>query len=115
HLLGGSLSIWTEYIPRMSTLEKRVFPRILAGAEAMWSPYDKEHYLEFENRAQVYEDTYNAFRNFTSVEYANRTKGFMPLMDKLWWARRPLHWEGLHNLIDDASVKSLAKKQAKNK
>ncbi|MEG1662919.1 MAG: family 20 glycosylhydrolase, partial [Clostridia bacterium] len=90
HLLGGSLSIWTEYIPRMSTLEKRVFPRILAGAEAMWSPYDKDNYPDFEKRAHAYEDTYKADRNFTSVEYANRTKGFMPLLDKLWWARRPL-------------------------
>ena len=26
-------------------------------------------------------------------------------LQKLWFERRQLHWEGLHNLIDDAKVK----------
>ncbi len=31
-------------------------------------------------------------------------------IQSLWFNRRVLHWQGLHNLIDDAKVESKAKK-----
>ena len=33
--------------------------------------------------------------------YRDKARG---ALQKLWFERRQLHWEGLHNLIDDARV-----------
>lgn len=114
NLLGGTLSLWSEYIPRQKTLEKRMFPRILAGAEALWTKYDEKEYNGFVERAARYAEVYGRGRNFTPTE-CSEPKGLRALAEKIWWARRPLHWEGLHQLFDDAKVRRIYKKQSKNK
>lgn len=37
HVLGAQCNLWTEWVPDRATAEQRLFPRILAMAEVLWS------------------------------------------------------------------------------
>jgi hexosaminidase len=42
HVLGAEMNMWTEYAPQ-AVLDERLFPRLCALAEAMWSDRDGHH------------------------------------------------------------------------
>lgn len=50
YVLGVQANCWSEYIPDVSTLELRLYPRALALAEAAWTPLDKKNYADFVRR-----------------------------------------------------------------
>lgn len=37
YILGGEVNMWTEHVPNDSVLDSRVFPRLIAMAEVLWS------------------------------------------------------------------------------
>lgn len=49
-ILGGQGNVWTEYIQNMSQLETRIFPRMCALAETLWTPPGKKSWPSFEQR-----------------------------------------------------------------
>jgi hexosaminidase len=51
HILGGECNMWTEYAPQ-ETIDSKVFPRILAMAERLWSPKARNDYREFHKRVR---------------------------------------------------------------
>lgn len=51
-IIGGECNIWTERVPDENTLDSRVFPRLLAMAEVLWSDSTARDYDEFVNRVQ---------------------------------------------------------------
>lgn len=53
-VLGAQANVWTEYITTPSHLEYMVLPRMLALAEAVWSPAAKKNWLDFNNRLQYH-------------------------------------------------------------
>jgi hexosaminidase len=53
HILGGECNMWTERAPQ-ETLDSKVFPRILAMAERLWSPKTRNNYLEFHRRVRAH-------------------------------------------------------------
>jgi len=50
HILGGECNMWTERAPQ-ETVDSKVFPRILAISEVLWT-YGKKDYEDFYNRVQ---------------------------------------------------------------
>ena len=103
--LGGELELWGEYIPDYKTLLKRCLPRSCALAERMWSGTDGD-YAGFAKRSVAFV-SYLSSKGYDgekrkAVYDPSALKGSL---QKLWFERRQLHWEGLHNLIDDAKVK----------
>ena len=42
HILGGECNMWTERAPQ-ETIDSKVFPRILAMSEALWSKAEKNY------------------------------------------------------------------------
>jgi hexosaminidase len=50
YVLGAQASVWTEYISTPEHLEYMVFPRLLAFAEAVWSPAAVRDYEDFQRR-----------------------------------------------------------------
>ncbi|MBZ0293304.1 MAG: beta-N-acetylhexosaminidase, partial [Anaerolineae bacterium] len=50
HVLGGQGNVWTEYIPTSELVEYMTFPRLLAIAEAVWSPIEVRDYDDFLQR-----------------------------------------------------------------
>lgn len=53
HILGGECSLWTEHAPQ-ETVDSKVFPRLLAMAECLWSPEECRDFKDFHRRAQFH-------------------------------------------------------------
>ena len=52
YILGGECNMWTEHVPDENNLDSKVFPRILAMSEVLWSyPHDR-NFEEFLYRVQ---------------------------------------------------------------
>ena len=51
-IIGGECNMWTERVPDEKTLDSRVFPRLLAMTEVLWSDSAERDFSEFTNRAQ---------------------------------------------------------------
>lgn len=103
-LCGAETTLWTEYVPDFRTACKRTLPRLPAIADKMWGGYGGD-FKEFLQRLDFTE------RFFTSCGYVGSLRRqAMPgklraFFQKIWFERRQLHWQGIHNLIDNAAVK----------
>lgn len=53
HILGGECNMWTEHAPQ-SLVESKIYPRILAMAEVLWTPAWQRRYDDFHKRVQAY-------------------------------------------------------------
>ena len=51
HILGGECNMWTEYAPQ-ETIDSKMFPRMLAMSEALWSHREGKNYREFHGRVR---------------------------------------------------------------
>jgi hexosaminidase len=96
YILGAQANVWTEFIPSVSQLEYMVLPRMLALAEAVWSPLESKDYNNFYHRVQ------NQFRVFDQ-------KGFNYCAGNFTVAIKPLSQNGkllvaLSSEIPDASI-----------
>jgi hexosaminidase len=57
NILGSESPLWTEHIPDEKALEKHLFPRLIAYAEALWSPRWGRSFDEFKKRLELFEQT----------------------------------------------------------
>ncbi|MFG0251039.1 MAG: beta-N-acetylhexosaminidase [Phycisphaeraceae bacterium JB051] len=57
NILGSESPIWTEHAPDEIVLEKHIFPRLIAFAEALWSPRWGRSFDEFKLRLELFENT----------------------------------------------------------
>lgn len=46
-IIGGGCQMWGEWIPTEESMNKRLYPRIAALAEAFWTKSEKQDYLRF--------------------------------------------------------------------
>ena len=55
-IIGGECNMWTEHVPDEKTLDSKVFPRLLAMAEVLWSGqvsgFAHKSYIDFNKRLQ---------------------------------------------------------------
>lgn len=110
NVLGVEGPLWTEYVPSMKKADYCTYPRMGAIAESGWSRKEDKDFVRFEQGLPAYQSLLDVY----GVQYAT-WKQAMPskLRGKayaLWFNRRQLHWQGLHNLIDNALVAHRAKK-----
>lgn len=59
-ILGGECNMWTEHAPQ-DLVESKVFPRILAMAEVLWSPVHLRDYEGFQNRKERHDQRLKAW------------------------------------------------------
>lgn len=52
YILGGECNMWTEHVPDEAILDSKVFPRMIALAEVLWSGPDTNRYASFYQRLQ---------------------------------------------------------------
>lgn len=52
YILGAQANLWAENVSSFSHVEYMVLPRMLALAEAVWTPLDKKNYQDFYKRVQ---------------------------------------------------------------
>lgn len=50
YIIGMQGNVWTEYMPDSREVEYMVFPRMLALAEACWTPLAKKNFQDFSRR-----------------------------------------------------------------
>ena len=55
-VIGSEANMWTEYAPQ-ETIDSKLFPRILALSECVWSPKEEKNYGDFTARLQKYYHT----------------------------------------------------------
>ncbi|HAI14116.1 MAG TPA: hypothetical protein DCM28_20590 [Phycisphaerales bacterium] len=67
NILGSESPIWTEYAENEKALEKQIFPRLIAFAEALWSPKLGRSFDEFAQRLEQYEHSKPRKRQALSV------------------------------------------------
>jgi hexosaminidase len=68
-ILGGECNMWTERVPNPQVLDQKVFPRLLAMAEVLWSAPKERNYADFYQRVQTQYPTLDAF----GVQYGAET------------------------------------------
>ena len=51
HILGGECNMWSEYAPQ-DMVDSKVFPRLLAMSEVLWTAPEQKDYASFYNRVQ---------------------------------------------------------------
>lgn len=71
HVLGSEGNMWTEYAPQ-ELVDDRLFPRILALSEVVWTYPDERNYEEFRQRVQMHYKRLDAL----GVNYGLETKPF---------------------------------------
>lgn len=112
NVLGIEAALWTEYVPDMKKAMRMSMPRLGALSESMWSPPAGKVFANYTDRIPAF----NAFLQSQGLQPAPMRRAFpsapVAIAEDLWFRRRPLHWHGLHNLVDDIRVKRLAKRMA---
>lgn len=105
---GIEAQMWTEYVPNMKKLEFLTFPRLGAMAENAWAEKGYGSFTTFLHKSSDYFKLLDVY----DVGYAPIKKACPSFIYKhassIWFKRRVLHWEGLHNLIDDKKAKNEA-------
>lgn len=104
-LLGVEGALWTEYVPNMKKADYMTYPRLGTIAIASWSDKSQIGYEKFLQKL----DDYYKLLDCYDVKYATLKQAmpskFSAKCGSIWFNRRQLHWQGLHNLIEDANVK----------
>lgn len=68
-ILGGECNMWTEHVPNAQVLDEKVFPRLLAMTEVLWSAPTQRNYSEFYQRVQAHYPSLEAL----GVQYGAET------------------------------------------
>ena len=53
YILGAEGPAWSEFIPSLLNLQFRVFPRLCAISEVVWTPASQKNWLDFTNRLET--------------------------------------------------------------
>lgn len=59
-ILGGQGNVWTEYIQTPAQVEVRIFPRMCALAECLWTPKDQKNWQSFEQKIQAHQKSWGS-------------------------------------------------------
>ena len=103
-LLGVEACLWTEFVPTMKKAGYQSFPRFGAYSETAWTDKKEKSYDRFCEKLPFYEYMLSSEGwNFAKEKEAS-PKGVRKLGSRLYWERRKLCWQGLHNIIDNIKV-----------
>ena len=80
------------------------YPRLGAYCETAWSSKENKSYDKFLSKLTSYYSMLEAY----GIDTATLKQAVPGILRKtgnlVWWERRKLYWQGLHNLIDNAYV-----------
>ena len=111
-MIGVEAPLWTEFVPNMKNAYRKMFPRLGAVAEAAWSEEKNKDIEAFKKKIPAYYDMLKAYgvTNLPTAKIYNPNK-VRAICQRIWWEKRQLTWHGLHNLIDNAKVKHMVKRE----
>lgn len=106
---GAEAALWSEYVPDFKTACRRTLPRLCAIADCVWGKNGGD-FKEFMSRLD-YTSDYLKSLGYRGASYRQTMPGKVrALFQTLWFERRQLHWQGLHNLIENIAVSIKYKK-----
>lgn len=106
--LGVEATLWTEYIPNIKKAEKMMFPRLAPICETGWR--GECSWEKMQRKINFYYSYLDVLGyDYTPLHSANPNK-LNGMIESLWFERRQLAWEGLHNIIDDKKIEKISKK-----
>ncbi len=114
NVLGVEGDLWTEYVKNMTVAVKKSFPRTFAMAETAWTNAENKDYDDFLTRLKPAEDIVREITKVkpTSVKKATPNKA-KALMQKIWFEKRQITWEGIKILRENAKIEKMVKKGKK--
>ena len=71
YIIGGEGNMWTEHVPDEANLDSKVFPRIIALAEVLWTYNPNRNFADFYRRLQMHYPHLTA----TGINYGLETVG----------------------------------------
>lgn len=72
YILGAECNMWTEHVPDEKDLDSKIFPRMIALAEVLWSGPDTARYEDFYTRLQKH----YVILDFRNVQYGMEDVAF---------------------------------------
>lgn len=111
NVLGVEGDLWTEYVKNMNTVVKKSFPRALAMSETAWTNAENKDYEDFLSRLNPAMEIVQEITKVkpTSVKKATPNKAKAKIQ-KIWFEKRQLTWEGLKILKENAKIAKAVKK-----
>lgn len=110
NLMGVEAALWSEFVPDMKTALRRTLPRLSALAEAMWTNSENKNYEEYLQKLPSYVEFVKTLGYKTPNKRIYFPSSVRKIMQKIWFERRQLTWNGLYNAIDNARVLKKYKK-----
>lgn len=114
NIIGVEACLWTEFVPDMKKADFCTYPRLGAISETAWTKEEKRNYDRFCQNLKGYYEVLNFYGIKPPKTSAINPKGLRKWASLLYWERRRFCWGGLHNLINNYSVKRKHGKEMKN-
>lgn len=106
HLVRGvEACLWTEFVPTMKKAGYCTYPRLGAYCETAWTPKENKDYDSFIKKLPAYYSILEGYGIDTATVRQAEPGLIRKTGNLIWWERRKLYWQGLHNIIDNAQVK----------
>lgn len=110
NILGVEACLWTEYVPTMKKAGYCTFPRLGAFCETAWTNERNKSFDRFLQKLPFYYKLLDTL----PFDYAKMKQAMPNPIRKygylLYFERRKLHWQGLHNIIDNKNVEKTYRK-----
>lgn len=114
NIIGVEGCLWTEFVPDMKKAYFCTYPRLGAISETAWTKKENRNYNRFCQNLKGYYKVLSFFGIEGATQSQANPKGFKKAASLLYWERRKFCWGGLHNLIDNYTVKKKYGKEMKN-
>lgn len=105
--LGVEATLWTEYVPDMKKADKMSFPRLGAMAETGWA--GQCSWQLFSEKLEYYYGFLDKNGIGYSKEKTANPSSVKGALQKIWFEKRQLTWQGITNIFDDKKVENIAK------
>jgi hexosaminidase len=102
---GIEACLWAEFVSTMKKAGYCTYPRLGACAETAWSAKENKNFDKFLEKLPAYYSILEGYGIDTATLRQATPGVFRKVGNLIWWERRKLYWQGLHNLIDNAMVK----------
>lgn len=102
---GLEACLWCEYVPTMKRALYLTLPRLGAFCESAWTFKENKSYEEFSENLPLYYSMLDSMGLYYANNKQIKPNWLTGLPGLLHWKKRPIHWHGLHNVLDNAYVK----------
>jgi N-acetyl-beta-hexosaminidase len=113
YIMGPEFPLWTELVPSQKQAEKMTFPRLICCAQKAWNDTNNLPFDDLKKQLKQHTTMLKKIGIASMNTFRTYPFGAMWLIDRIWWGRRQLYWDGLHNIIDNIRLRKIVAKKTK--